>query len=71
MRTWVKHVNGINLYTDKVPMQGGYLGDTHANGRFKTFRRCDGCGHLKSPRSFGKLARKICRQCIKEVASGV
>ncbi len=66
---WVKHVHGLNLYTDKVPIQYGYTGDTGKNGKVKTFRRCAGCGQLKTPRSFSKIARTICRPCVKRIIS--
>ncbi len=63
----VKHVNGLNLYTDKVPIQGGYDGDTTKNGRAKVFKRCDYCDKMRSPKSFGKLVRNICKYCVKKI----
>ena len=64
---WVKHIHGLNLYTDKVPIAYGYKGDTKKSGREKIFKRCSYCDSMKTPKEFGKLVRNICSACVEEI----
>ena len=64
---WVKHVNGVNLYTDKLHIVYDYPGSTKKNGRVKSWRYCLGCRAMKGSRDFGKLVRNICGECVLKI----
>ncbi len=66
----IKHVHGLNLYTNKIPILYDYIGNTTKNGKMTIWKRCVVCEHMKSPRQFGKLVRNICKLCVKEISEG-
>lgn len=66
---WVKIVDGLNLYTDKVPI---VLSSRETFSRcgpvVNVLRRCAVCEELMPKKKFSVLVRNICKPCVKAIS---